>query len=107
MSGGQSLGFNKYNKCKKPEDSHAEGRQDRAEDFSPVLVGFGKRPPQPYDQQNRSKPEQQQIGPRKIARNRKLHKEEKEAQESDHTNQEPGEDQPVEFSAVHERHPLN
>src|SRR5258708_18601315 len=107
MGGGQPLRFNKYNKQEESKDSYAEGCQDRTEDFSPVLVGFGKRPLQPYNQQNCRKPEQQQIHPRKIACNRKPHKEEKEADESDHTNQEPCQDQPVESSAIHKQHPLN
>src|SRR5713101_7548826 len=107
MSGGQSLGFNKYNKREESKDSYAESRQDRAEDVSPVRVSLRERPLQPYDQQNCRKPEQQQIRPRKIPCNRKLHKEEKEAQESDHTNQKSRQDQPVEFSAVHKPRSLN
>src|SRR5713226_5598623 len=37
----------------------------------------------------------------------RLHKEEKEAEERDYTNQESGQDQPIEFSPIHKQHLLN
>src|SRR5439155_7970029 len=108
--GGHLAPGNKDGKRKEPKDENTEYCQDGTKDFSAVQRRVAEGAADANPKQTRGNGEEKQVHPGEVARQHKLHKEEKIAQEGQHGEQKSHPQRPVPAAlggSVHYRKYIN